>query len=70
VYFRLIARAGPTFMSLVNYMSPVVAISAGALLLDEPLRPTVVMSLALILAGIALATRWDAARRARAAATK
>jgi drug/metabolite transporter (DMT)-like permease len=66
VYFRLIARAGPTFMSLVNYMSPVVAVSAGALFLDEPLRPTALAALALILGGIALATRWDARRRARA----
>jgi drug/metabolite transporter (DMT)-like permease len=67
VYFRLIARAGPSFMSLVNYMSPVVAVSLGALFLDEPLRPSAVSALALILAGIALATRWDARRRARAA---
>jgi drug/metabolite transporter (DMT)-like permease len=65
VYFRLIARAGPTFMSLVNYMSPVVAVSAGALFLDEPLRPSALVALALILSGIALATRWDARRRTR-----
>ena len=64
VYFRLIARAGPSFMSLVNYLSPVVALSTGALLLDEPLRPGVLVALALILTGIAMATRWDARRRA------
>ena len=68
VYFRLIARAGPTFMSLTNYMSPIVAVSIGALLLDEPLRPTALAALTLILGGIALATRWDARQRARAAA--
>lgn len=67
VYFRLIARAGPTFMSLTNYMSPVVAVAAGALLLDEPLRPEMLAALALILAGIALATRRDARRSARVA---
>ncbi len=66
VYFRLIARAGPTFMSLVNYMSPVVALSAGALLLDEPLRPSTLAALALILCGIALATRRGARKRTRA----
>ena len=66
VYFRLIARAGPTFMSLVNYMSPVVAVSVGAVVLDEPLRPAALLALVLILSGIALATRWDAMRRARA----
>jgi drug/metabolite transporter (DMT)-like permease len=66
VYFRLVARAGPTFMSLVNYMSPVVAVSVGAVFLDEPLRPAALLALALILGGIALATRWDARRRGRA----
>lgn len=63
VYFRLIARAGPTFMSIVNYLNPLVALAAGALLLDEPVRPTALIALALILGGIALATRWDARRR-------
>jgi drug/metabolite transporter (DMT)-like permease len=66
VYFRLIARAGPTFMSLTNYLSPVVAVCAGTLILDEPLRPAAVVALTLILGGIALATRWDALQRARA----
>jgi drug/metabolite transporter (DMT)-like permease len=70
VYFRLIARAGPTFMSLVNYMSPIVAVSAGAILLDEPLRPAALMAMVLILAGIAIATRWDAARRGRGTASE
>ena len=66
VYFRLIARAGPTFMSLVNYLNPPVALAAGAWLLDEPVQPTVLAALALILGGIASATRWDARRRANA----
>jgi drug/metabolite transporter (DMT)-like permease len=66
VYFRLIARAGPTFMSIVNYLSPVVAVTAGAVLLGESVRPTALLALILILTGIALATRWDARKRARA----
>ncbi len=66
VYFRLVARAGPTFMSLVSYMTPVVAVGVGAFLLDEPLRPAALLALMLILGGIALATRWDASKRARA----
>ena len=66
VYFRLIARAGPTFMSLVNYLSPVVALSTGAVLLDEPVRPAALAALALILFGIAMATRWGARADARA----
>jgi drug/metabolite transporter (DMT)-like permease len=64
VYFRLIARAGPTFMSLVNYMSPIVAVTIGALLLDEHVRANAIVGLGLILIGIALATRWDARRAA------
>jgi len=63
VYFRLIERTGPTFMSLVNYMSPALALSAGALLLGEALRPAALVALAMILAGIALATRERAAGR-------
>jgi drug/metabolite transporter (DMT)-like permease len=66
VYFRLIARAGPTFMSLVNYLNPPVALATGAWLLDERVQPTALVALALILGGIAIATRWDARRRARA----
>lgn len=64
VYFRLIARAGPTFMSLVNYMSPIVAVTIGALLLNEALRANALAGLGLILIGIALATRWDVRRAA------
>jgi len=66
VYFRLIARAGPTFMSIVNYLSPVVAVAAGAVLLGESVRPIALLALIMILTGIALATRWDARKRARA----
>lgn len=62
VYFRLIARAGPTFMSLVNYMSPVLAVAAGTLVLGEALRPSALAGLAMILGGIALATRLRAGR--------
>lgn len=57
VYFRLIARAGPTFMSMVNYMSPVVAVATGALLLGEVIGMSALLALALILGGIALATQ-------------
>jgi drug/metabolite transporter (DMT)-like permease len=35
VYFKLIASAGLTFTSLVNYMSPVVAVFLGVALLGE-----------------------------------
>ncbi len=57
VYFKLIAVAGPTFMSIVNYLSPVVAVAAGVLLLGEHPGPAAVTGLALIMMGIAL-SRW------------
>lgn len=60
LYFRLIAAAGPTFMSLVNYLSPVVALLAGVTLLGEQPGTTAVAGLALILFGIAVSRRAPA----------
>jgi len=57
LYFRLIAAAGPTFMAVVNYLSPVVALMAGAGLLGEAPGPAAVAGLALILLGIAVTRR-------------
>lgn len=57
VYFRLIARTGPTFVSLTNYLSPGVAVLAGWLILGETLNEMALLALALILGGIGLATR-------------
>jgi drug/metabolite transporter (DMT)-like permease len=57
LYFQLIAAAGPTFMSIVNYLSPVVALLAGVLLLGEQPGATAIAGLLLILLGIALSRR-------------
>jgi drug/metabolite transporter (DMT)-like permease len=57
LYFRLIAAAGPSFMANVNYLSPVVALLAGTLLMGERPGPTAVAGLMLILFGIALSRR-------------
>ena len=54
LYFRIIQRAGPTFLSLINYMIPVVALAAGAIVLDEALVGPVLIGMALILAGLAI----------------
>ena len=53
-YFRLVASAGPTFLSLANYLVPLIALGFGGLLLGE--RPTwnMLAALALILGGVAL----------------
>ena len=57
LYFQLIAAAGPTFMAIVNYLSPVVALLAGVLLMGEQPGTTAVAGLLLILLGIALSRR-------------
>ena len=54
VYFRLVASAGPTFFSLVNYPGPLVAVVTGALVYGERLGWTAFAALGLVLAGIAL----------------
>lgn len=62
VYFTLVARAGPTFLSLINYLIPVWAVVLGALVLGERLPPRAFAALGLILAGVVLA-RWQFRRR-------
>lgn len=57
VYFKLIASAGPTFMSLVNYMSPAVAVFLGVALLGETPGVHAYIALSLILLGIAI-SQW------------
>jgi len=57
LYFKLIGSAGPTFMSLVNYMSPAVAVFLGVALLGETPGIHAYFALSLILAGIAV-SQW------------
>ena len=61
LYFRLISSAGPTFMSLVNYLSPAVAVFLGVTLLGEKPGVNAYAGLALILSGIAL-SQWSRRR--------
>jgi drug/metabolite transporter (DMT)-like permease len=56
-YFRLISSAGPTFMSLVNYLSPAVAVFLGVTLLGEQPGVNAYAGLLLILTGIAI-SQW------------
>lgn len=51
---QVIRDAGPVFMSLVNYQVPLWSVVLGALILAEPLPPSLLMGLALILGGVAL----------------
>lgn len=54
VFFKLIESAGPSFMSLINYLIPLWAVVIGYTLLGEQLRWNHAAALGLILAGIAL----------------
>lgn len=55
VYFAIIDRQGPGFLSMINYLIPVVAYVAGVWLLAEPVLRMHLFALGLILLGIALA---------------
>ncbi len=52
--YRIIADLGATRASLVTYMIPVVAVTVGVVVLDEPFEWSLVYGGALIIAGIAL----------------
>lgn len=54
IYYRLISSAGPTFMSLVNYLIPAVAVFLGVSLLGEEPGVNAYAGLACILCGIAV----------------
>jgi drug/metabolite transporter (DMT)-like permease len=56
MYLRLLEDYGSSKGSLVVYLLPVVALFYGAVFLDEPLRITALAGLALILAGVAIAS--------------
>jgi drug/metabolite transporter (DMT)-like permease len=54
LYYRLVADVGATTASLVTYLVPLVAVTVGVLVLDEPFSFRVIAGGALIVAGIAL----------------
>lgn len=62
MYFRLIARSGPTVAMTVTYLVPVFGVSWGALFLGERLAATALTGGGLVLAGVALATVRPRAR--------
>jgi drug/metabolite transporter (DMT)-like permease len=54
LYFAIIGGAGASRAILVNYLIPTLAVLYGVTLLDEPLEPTSVVGLVLVLAGVTL----------------
>lgn len=56
-YFKLVGAAGPTFVSLINYLIPLWAVVLGMAFLGERPDWSAVAALGLILAGIALSQR-------------
>jgi drug/metabolite transporter (DMT)-like permease len=64
ILFRMLRLFGAARLSLVTYLMPGFALFYGAVLLDEPLRPSMIGGLALILSGIALGSGvWRPLRR-------
>lgn len=57
----VIRSAGPTFMSLTNYLVPVWSVILGTVILGEPLPASLLLALGLILGGIAI-SQWAALR--------
>tara|TARA_R110002049_G_scaffold23781_7_gene84880 strand:- start:99034 stop:99954 length:921 start_codon:yes stop_codon:yes gene_type:complete len=58
----VVRSAGPVFMSLVNYQVPLWSVLMGAMILNEPLPPSLIYAMALILAGVGL-SQYGALRR-------
>ncbi len=57
IFYKLIAEVGAGRASLVSYLAPAVALFYGAVFLDEAITAAALAGLALILGGVALASR-------------
>lgn len=57
IYFSLVAAAGPTFLSMINYLIPLWAVLMGTLFLNERLEWNQLLAMALILGGVAWSQR-------------
>lgn len=56
LFYWLIVHVGATRTSLVTYVSPVIALILGAVVLQEPLQWTMLVGLVLIIGGVGLVT--------------
>lgn len=65
LYFWLLKHQTATSMSLINYVTPVIAVSIGTLFLDEPFTARIVLGTVLVLIGVGLALRKGSGKNAR-----
>jgi len=65
VYFKLITLAGPSFLSLINYLIPLWAVLLGTILLGETPEWTALIALVLVLSGIAVSEAGSGAVRTK-----
>ncbi len=54
-YYWLLKRVQAVYLSLISFITPVIAVALGALVLDEKLRPNVFLGAALVLVGLLVA---------------
>ncbi len=57
LYFWLLRRQSATGMAMINYATPVLAVTIGTFFLDEPFTLRIVLGSALVLVGVAVAVR-------------
>jgi drug/metabolite transporter (DMT)-like permease len=53
--YHMVLTVGQSFMAMGSYIMPIVGVTLGAVFLDEPLSATVLVALALVLTGFAVA---------------
>jgi drug/metabolite transporter (DMT)-like permease len=54
LYFWLLKHQTATSMSLINYVTPVIAVTVGTVFLDEPFTVRIVIGAALVILGVAV----------------
>jgi drug/metabolite transporter (DMT)-like permease len=62
ILIQVIKDAGPVFMGLVNYQVPIWSVVFGVLVLSEPVPPSLLLAMGLILSGVAI-SQYGALRR-------
>ena len=63
IYFRLVHVLGPTRISLITYVMPIVGIVLGVIVLNETIDLRTIVGTAIILAGVGLVNSRRGTRR-------